>query len=590
MNDLQPNRDTGYDIGQSSESSQSSTSSSDAEKQWILMSWIYSILGILWDYLTFSWLIRRCIVDAQICELRNQSKEATTYSEWLTLQKEIDELLGLDQWRRQEQSNDYDWRKLAGQKREIEHCKAIGDVLNLCGLLRTHPVRNLYNILSARLYTKAHAGTKLLIENYVREVQRSVSDLAAMVGPQIGFTTQDKMELFHDTCHSFGKSALVLQGGSAFSMCHLGVVKALHLRDLLPQVVVGTATGSLVAALVCVHTDAELLGVLNGKAIDLTAFQRSRMRRRKLADDAPAGTKWLQAIQRRAARFLRTGHVFNIRVLEECAQANLGNITFEEAFAKTGRILNVTIALPNQVGIPQLLNYITAPHVLIWSAVVASTATSKTLYAPVQIYCKNETGSTEPYFAANASSWNPRPKTRNGSNSKERPAYRPPRYAALHEAPLKRIGELFNVNHFIVSQTRPYIAPFVRASQHYAGTDTWTNVFLRLASLELMHWLRQLNFLGLLPTFLCRLLMDEAIPQGNGPWGKISLTPDLTLRDLLALFDTPTVELLDEWIMRGERCVWPAVKELRVRCSIEIELEKAYEIVKRRKGDSVTMD
>ncbi|ERF75456.1 hypothetical protein EPUS_06988 [Endocarpon pusillum Z07020] len=542
------------------------------------MSLLDSLISIVWTILTFSWIRRRAALLAAVEDLKKASKAAETYEQWHNLQAEIDRLLGLDLWRRRNDSKYYDWFKISQQKREIERCQVNGDILKLCGLLRMHPVRNLYDILSPRLYTKAHAGTKLLIEDYIRQVQRCISDLAAISGTQAGFNSQTKMELFHDTSHAFGRSTLVLQGGSAFSMCHLGVVKALHLRGLLPRIITGTATGALVAALVGVHTDDELLEVLAGRAIDLSSFQRARLRRRKLADDAPAGTKWFQAVRRRGARFLRTGHIFNIRVLQECAQDNLGDITFEEAFSKTGRILNVTVALPDEVGIPQLLNYITAPHVLIWSAVVASTATSKTLYAPVQLYCKNEIGSTEPYAATD----------HDGSPLKQRTGSTRGR-AELQEAPLKRIGELFNVNHFIVSQTRPYIAPFVRAEQNYAGHSTFLNTLIRLWSGEVFHMLNQLNSIGWLPTPLCRLLMDETIPS-NSRWAKISLTPDLTFKDLLALFDTPTEHLLDEWIMRGERSVWPAVPELRVRCGIEFELERAYESVRRRSPEQLGVD
>lgn len=542
------------------------------------MSYIESLIRVFWAILTFSWLSGRTAIRAAVNDLQYASRSAKTYEQWHDLQVQIDRLLCLDAWRRENDGRYYDWLKISGQKREIERCQINGDILNLCGMLRMHPVRNLYNILSPRLYTKAHAGTKLLIEDYIRQVQRCVSDLAAISGTQSGFNSQTKMELFHDTSHAFGRSTLVLQGGSAFSMCHLGVVKALFLRGLLPRIITGTATGALVAALVCVHTDDDLLEVLTGRAIDLSSFQRSRTRRRKLADDAPAGTLWLQAVRRRSARFLRTGHIFNTRVLEESARDNLGNLTFEEAFAKTSRILNVTVALPNEAGTPQLLNYLTTPHVLIWSAVVASTATSKTLYAPVQLYCKNETGFTEPYIATDYCC-SPLGQRRRSSRGR----------AELQEAPLKRIGELFNVNHFIVSQTRPYIAPFVRAEQNYPGHSTFINVLIRLFSGEIFHALNQLNSIGWLPTTLCRLLMDETIPT-NSRWAKISLTPDLTFRDLFALFDTPTEHLLDEWIMRGERSVWPAIPELRVRCGIEFELERAYESVRRRSPDQVGVD
>jgi len=81
--------------------------------------------------------------------------------------------------------------------------------------------------------------------------------------------------------------------------------------------------------------------------------------------------------------------------------------------------------------------------------------------------------------------------------------------------------------------------------------------------------------------FFQRLAMDETIPNAS-PWAKMTLVPDLSPGDLKRLFDTPTKEMVDEWVLKGERSVWPAVCELRVRSGIEVELEAAYEHVRRR--------
>lgn len=89
-------------------------------------------------------------------------------------------------------------------------------------------------------------------------------------------TDQAKLDLLHDTRQAFGRTALILQGGAIFGLCHIGVVKALHLRGLLPRIIGGTATGALIAALVGVHTESELLGFLTGDAIDLSAFEAAR--------------------------------------------------------------------------------------------------------------------------------------------------------------------------------------------------------------------------------------------------------------------------------------------------------------------------
>lgn len=503
--------------------------------------------------------------------LRRAASSAKTYKEWHEIQCEIDCNLDLDVWRATDASPYYDWVRIAQQKREIERCQINGDILNLCGMLRMHPVRNLYQILSPKLYNIAYGGTKILIEDYIHQVQRCVSDLAAVAGAQTAFDSQTKMELFHDTSHSIGRSTLVLQGGSAFSMCHIGIVKALHLQGLLPRIVTGTAMGALVAALLGIHPEHELLDVLTGEGLDLTAFEKS-------SNMSRTRTQCWQTIQRRFRRFLATGHLFNIRVLEQCAQDNLGDVTFEEAFAKTGRILNITVALSNEAGIPQLLNYITAPHVLVRSAVVASIATSKALYAPVQLFCKNETGYTEPYVATE-----PRfhlMQNRCGVRH---------RGVRLEETPLKRIGELFNVNHFIIAQTRPYLVPFLRAEQNYPGRPIFLQGLIHALSAEIFHMMTQLNTLGWLPTFICKLLMDETIPN-TSRWAKITLVPDITLKDLPSLLETPSPHLLKKWILRGEQSAWPLVPELKVRCGIEFELDRAYEKIKRRTAEQILVD
>ena len=44
------------------------------------------------------------------------------------------------------------------------------------------------------------------------------------------------------------------------------------------------------------------------------------------------------------------------------------------AFDQTGRIINITVAPINNYDPPRLLNYLTAPHVCVWSAACASCA------------------------------------------------------------------------------------------------------------------------------------------------------------------------------------------------------------------------
>lgn len=176
-------------------------------------------------------------------------------------------------------------------------------------------------------------------------------------------SNQMKLDFVHDTRQAFGRSTLVLQGGAIFGLCHLGVVKALFLRGLLPRIITGTATGALIAALVAIHREEELPAVLKGDGIDLSAFSTKR----KDTSDADAAqsysTRW-ETLLRRVKRFYREGYFLDVKVLEECVRANVGDLTFEEAYIRSKRVLNITVATAGQAGVPTLLNYLTTPNVV----------------------------------------------------------------------------------------------------------------------------------------------------------------------------------------------------------------------------------
>jgi TAG lipase/lysophosphatidylethanolamine acyltransferase len=245
------------------------------------------------------------------------------------------------------------------------------DILTLANLLRSGLVRNLGNITSPKLFLHAYAGTKLLIDDYITQVALSIQHITALQTAPVhesGFTSQAKLELLHDTRQAFGRTTLLLQGGSIFGICHLGVVKALHLQGLLPRIITGTGTGALIAALVGIHSEDELLSFLDSDGIDLTAFDRRR--REKLSGEHPqklpysSEDSWLGTLFRRVKRYIEKGYFLDAGVLEECVRANLGDLTFEEAYARSKRILNITIATSGKNGTPNLLNYLTAPNVV----------------------------------------------------------------------------------------------------------------------------------------------------------------------------------------------------------------------------------
>ncbi|CAE7220900.1 SDP1 [Symbiodinium necroappetens] len=69
------------------------------------------------------------------------------------------------------------------------------------------------------------------------------------------------------------------------------------------------------------------------------------------------------------SRFLKTGQeLYSSEHLGRILRDNMGDLTFLEAFDRTGRIINITVSgLPGNTRYPMLLNYLTSPHVLVWN-------------------------------------------------------------------------------------------------------------------------------------------------------------------------------------------------------------------------------
>jgi TAG lipase/lysophosphatidylethanolamine acyltransferase len=212
---------------------------------------------------------------------------------------------------------------------------------------------------------------------------------------------------------------------------------------------------------------------------------------------------------------------------------------------------------------------------LVRTAAVASNATSPSFYGrkKATILCKDLHGNIVPWAPANATDF----------HHWTHVSY------SDRDSPLRRIAELFNVNHFIVSQARPYLIPFVRSDMHgptlVESRNKVTQVsafFVRAVGLEVRHRLQQLDTLRLLPGSIRRFLVDEEVPAAS-----MTLVPEVAAGDFVRLLETPTRDALDYWVLRGERSVWPAVAALRIRCAVENELDRSYQVIRKLKAEGL---
>lgn len=155
---------------------------------------------------------------------------------------------------------------------------------------------------------------------------------------------------------------------------HLGHLKGLMETDCLPHIVSGCSAGSVIGAVLCTRTNHELHTDLDPKVIGphLKCFD----------------TSWSE----RLTSIWKTGNLFSGEAwLTKIKWFACGDMTFEEAYQKTGRILCIALAATTKKTPPILINYISAPNVTIASAVIASAAVPG-FVSPQQLQIKDRHG------------------------------------------------------------------------------------------------------------------------------------------------------------------------------------------------------
>lgn len=268
------------------------------------------------------------------------------------------------------------------------------------------------------------AATHALDESHIAPVL----DAADVESPH------ELLRFFQAAKRQFGATALCLSGGASIGNYHWAVVKALLDEGLLPRVISGTSSGAVVAALTCTRTDEELRAALNPTTLNanLHSFEES----------------WFTC----AWRFLRHRCMYDNDKWTEKLQffANAGAIpkmTFAEAHARTGRILNITCTAQRKHNPSMLLNYMTTPNVCIDTAILASAAVPGFI-RPV-VLMEKINGQLRPYHDKDLQ-WC------DGSLQRD--------------LPLSELAEMFGVNFYLVSQTNPHIIPSVQThKQRMAG-------------------------------------------------------------------------------------------------------------------------
>lgn len=340
--------------------------------------------------------------------LEQELAVADSYDEWLRLAERHDKLTGADQWRRDDASRLYDHENIQVRLQRLRRLRRKHDDNGLLFVLNEGIHGNMEGMGKSQLYQRAKCGTKKLIEDYVAEISDALEYLAPRDFPTIPWV--DRVEFFQRASHCYGRSALMLSGGGTLGYFHLGVLKALIEQRLCPAVISGASAGAFVAAMVGTRTDEEFLGMFKDNWIARALTENPSKVKIGFGKRNTIGTETIRREMRRL----------------------IPDMTFLEAYQKSGRSINITVSPASPRQTSRLLNHIASPNVTVLSAVLASSALPG-VFAPVQLEAKDIDGEIKPYL--------PSRRWIDGSFSQDLPE--------------KRLARMYGVNHFIVSQVMP---------------------------------------------------------------------------------------------------------------------------------------
>lgn len=472
----------------------------------------------------------------RIAHFRRRLAEAPNYQMWKAAALELDFLEGNVEWKEEFQSDIYHYELIYSRLSNIKEYRQNHEYDKLIRALREGLHHDLGDMGNPALYTRSHVGTKHLVEEYINQVCESLDFLCDQ--SILDFDAQKKLTFFRDTLTSYGRPTLLLSGGASLGIFHLGVIKALWERGLLPQVIAGSSVGAIIAGILGTHTDEELPELFIPENNNLKAW------------------KWHGLLEG-----LRGEGFMDQRELEDNLRANIGEYTFEEAFQRTGRSINVSVSPVREHQKSRLLCGYTSPYLLVWSAVLASAAVPG-IYPPVKLMKKDINGVALPYMD--------QLRFVDGS--------------VVSDLPIDRLMHLYDVNYTIVSQTNPHVVPFLNRRGQ--------NEKLGLLKLP-MHVVRsELQFHGRgMFDYLRKRVQPEALRQLSGHLhtimtqsysGDVTIAPHYQMKHYLQMFSNPSPQFVRQMMLDGERATWPKISMIRSQAKISKTLERCIDRTRRQ--------
>ncbi len=457
-------------------------------------------------------------------ELRQHDRDmdlAVSYDEWFAAAEKHDAASGMSEWRFEEPSDLYDHAQIRYRLDRLRKFRKSKDWSGLLYALNEGIHGNMGGMGKSVLYRQAKSGTKVLIEQYIQEIDEALRLLAEL--PDEVIPVQQKLDFFYRSNVCYGRSALMLSGGGVLGFLHVGVVTELLRHGLLPRVISGSSAGSIVAAALAAYTDEEM------QQLDFIRLLESGGN-----DAAALIRRWLIGV----------GDRFTAENTEQLIAATIPDLTFAEAYAKTGRQVSITVAPAEPHQRSRLLNAVSSPNVYLRSAAMASCAIPG-VFPPVMLQAKNERGEPQPYL----------------------PARRWVDGSVADDLPAKRLSRLFSTNHYIVSMVNPVARAFLPREER-------TRPLRRAASSlgigigrEVLNFYRGVakKYGDNWPKFNMMLHGIHALLDQEYS-GDINIVPKFRLQNPLKLISQPSTEELRVLVNEGRRATFSRLESVR-RCT-----------------------
>lgn len=455
-----------------------------------------------------------------------------TYAEFVRAAEVAEDASGVSRWRVSTDGLNLDVPLLLAHTADLRRLREAGNAERLVATLEEVLYRHQGELADPALYARSVLGPPLAAVAFWDEVEAAIGFLHTPGAT--GLDPRMVAARFERAAHVFGRSALLLSGGASLGFFHIGVIKALFQQGLLPSVLSGASMGAMVACGIAARTDSELETLFG----DLSALRTDALRRLPMSK-------------------IRTDRsVFDPEQLRAIILHNNGDYTFGEAFARTGRIVNVSVSPTRERQKPRLLCYLNASDVTLLSAALASSAVPGA-FPPAVLEQRGRDGTARRYMGT---------ETWIDGTFKG-------------DVPKQRLSRLHGVNHFIVSQVNPHVAPVGRIVQRRGVMPFLVDAAVSSVRVRAAHDLGLVRrALAPTPLFGAVDLAHSLVDQSYG--GDIDIHPRFRPVALLRTFANLSRKELDAHALEGERSTWPLIARIRDQTRVERALARAVASLK----------